>query len=578
MRLVLGLGLMLLPVLAATANEGLVGLWEGKRIAGPEVQGRLIISRSGDQWSADISGYRLPVEMRDGRLSFEAPGGRGGFAGRLRGLQIVGHWTQPGTINNGMPHSSPVVLEAEGDATWRGAVVPLLDEFSIYLPVWENDDGSLAAFLRNPDRGFGVFYNVRRVELHGDRVHWIGPFFRNEDEQVLTEATYEPGRMAVNIRGNLYDLRKGNEHSGFYARGKAPLPYRYQAPPALDDGWKTGTLAEAGIDQAAIGRFIEQVILPPADSIDDPYVHGFLMARSGKLILEEYFHGFHRDKAHDTRSASKSMASVLAGAVVHAELGLEEHTPVYATLDPVHTTGLETPLDPRRTRMTLRHLVTMSSGLECDDGDSNSRGNEDRMQSQQEQPDWYRWTATLDMVREPGEKAVYCTGGTNLIGAVIRGATGRTLAELFHELIAEPLDIDNYHLNLAPTGVPYLGGGVYWKPRDFMKLGQVMLDGGRWNGHRIISEGWAERSISTQLEMQNMGYGYAWWIIEYPYRDGKVQAFFAAGNGGQIVMGIPELELLIAFYAGNYSHPTLYQIQRRLVPEYILPAVTPVGP
>ena len=106
-----------------------------------------------------------------------------------------------------------------------------------------------------------------------------------------------------------------------------------------------------------------------------------------------------------------------------------------------------------------------------------------------------------------------------------------------------------------------------------MKLGQVMLNGGTWNGRRIVSEEWVAESTKVQVKIRDRGYGYQWWINEYPYRDGTVHAFFAAGNGGQIVMGIPELDLLIAFYGGNYSDSVMFRAQDVLIPDYILKSV-----
>lgn len=563
------------------SESALIGMWEGKRIAGPEIQGDLLIKLENDHWLVDVAGYKLSIPTKDidvsAALSFSIPGNRGSFSGKLdhASKQIKGHWTQPGTINNGMPHASPVVLTPEGQKRWRGEIVPLLDEFSLFLPVWKRQDGSLGAFLRNPDRGFGVFYNVDRVERVGDSVNWIGQFFRNPAETVLAEAHYQTDRMAVNIRGNLYDMRLlgDDSDSHFYARGKFPAPYQYTSPSIIpEDGWQTESLQKAHIDEKTISKFIDEVVLKPADSINDPYIHGMLIARSGKLVLEEYFHGFHRNKAHDTRSASKSLAAVLAGAVIHSGAPLTLSSPVFQTIRG-NTASNEKAADPRRQKINLEHLLSMSSGMDCDDGDPASKGNENTMQSQEDQADWYQYTMELGMVRAPGEKAVYCSAGMNLVGAVLAAATGRKLEELFMELIATPLQIKQYYLNISPAGQPYLGGGIYWEPRDFMKLGQVMLNGGTWNGQRIISEDYAKESVSAIYQMQDKGYGYAWWSLQYPHKDGQVTAFFAAGNGGQIVMGIPELELLVAFYAGNYSHKTLLKIQQEFVPDYILPAV-----
>ena len=562
----------------AKANDNeLIGMWEGKRIAGQVVKGIIFAKRENDQWKVDVSGYKLSIPNGSKELSFSIPGNRGAFSGILdrETGQIKGHWTQPGTINNGMPHASPLILNPDGDKRWRGEIVPMQDEFSLFLPVWKRQNDSLGAFFRNPERGFGVFYNVNRIERVDDTVRWIGQFFRNSEERILTEAQYQTGRMAVNIRGNLYDMRllADDRYSHFYARGKFPEPYKYTPPPLIpEDGWPVETLEKSHIDEKVISLFIDEVVLKPADSIDDPYIHGMLIARSGKLVLEEYFHGFDRNKAHDTRSASKSLASVLAGAAIYSGVPLALDSPVFQTILG-ETASNEVVTDPRRQRINLKHLLSMSSGLDCDDGDSSSKGNENTMQSQQSQPDWYRYTMDLDMVGEPGEKAVYCSAGMNLVGAVLAAASGRKLEDLFLELIARPLQIDHYYLNISPTGHPYLGGGIYWQPRDFMKLGQLMLNGGTWNGQRIVSEEFAKQSISTIYQMKDKGYGYAWWTLNYAYKGRQVKAFFAAGNGGQIVMGIPELELLVAFYAGNYSHKTLLRIQQEFVPEYILPAL-----
>jgi len=308
----------------------------------------------------------------------------------------------------------------------------------------------------------------------------------------------------------------------------------------------------------------------PIDSVHAPDIHGVLIARHGKLVLEEYFHGFHRDRLHDTRSAAKSLTSVLTGAAILNGCPINLSTPVYKTM---YGSTLPKDLDARKQTMTVEHLLTMSSGLDCDDSDAASAGNEDNMQEQTAQPDWYRYTLDLKMVRAPGEKAVYGSANPNLLGGVLARSTGRWLPDLFHDLVAEPMEMGRYAMNLTPTGDAYMGGGVRFLPRDFMKLGQMILDGGRWHGRQVVSAEWARRSTSPLYELQGRHYGYLWWVVEYPWKGRTVRAFFAAGNGGQIVMGIPELDLVIAFYGGNYSDPVFYVPQRVYVPQHILPAV-----
>ena len=111
-----------------------------------------------------------------------------------------------------------------------------------------------------------------------------------------------------------------------------------------------------------------------------------------------------------------------------------------------------------------------------------------------------------------------------------------------------------------------------------MKFGQLMLDGGTWQGRRILSREFVARASAPLYHLRNVYYGYLWWGIDYPYKDRTVHAFFAAGAGGQGVMVIPELDLVTATYAGNYSSrgPSL-DIQQNLVPRYILPAVREPG-
>lgn len=563
------------------APKSLAGLWEARRNFGPEVRGTLTLTRSGGIWRVEISGRETIASAEKGNISFKLPGDVGSFQGRINRNEIHGHWIQPPLMHNGLRFASPVKLTEQGKDRWRGEVIPLEDEFTLYLSATPKDDGMLSTFLRNPDRNIGVFMNVDRLEQHGEKLKLIGKFLRNQEEITLAEGVYHEGegRLSIYIRnrGGTYDFIRPEDDSAsnFYARGKKPQPYRYEPPAPTNDGWQVGTLEEVGLSVEPIKNLIQNVIEAPVDSVHAPYVHGFLIARRGKLVLEEYFHGFHRDKPHDTRSASKSLTSVLIGAAIQKGAPLKASSSVY---DVIYGKNHPPDIDPLKRKMTVEHLLTMSPGLDCDDSDPKSRGNEDKMQEQEENRDWYNYTLTLPMVSAPGKKTAYCSASPNLAGAVLSAATARSLPDLFDELIAQPLQIKRYHLDLQPTGEPYMGGGIYWMPRDFMKLGQLLLNDGVWNGQRILAKEWVRRSIAPLVEMGKKHYGYLWWLIDYPYQNRTVRAFFAGGNGGQVVMGIPELDLVLAFYAGNYSDPVLFKIQEEYVPQYILPAVNDNSP
>jgi CubicO group peptidase (beta-lactamase class C family) len=160
-------------------------------------------------------------------------------------------------------------------------------------------------------------------------------------------------------------------------------------------------------------------------------IHSLLIARHGKLVLEEYFYGYEADRTHDMRSASKAIAPVLVGIARDRGVRIGPETPAFS-LFPKYEPFAN--WDQRKSRMTVEDLMNMASGLSIDDADSLSPGEENRMQGQTEQPDWYKYTLDLPMARDPGgEHPIYGSANINLVGGAVRNATGRWLPELFDE-------------------------------------------------------------------------------------------------------------------------------------------------
>ena len=230
-----------------------------------------------------------------------------------------------------------------------------------------------------------------------------------------------------------------------------------------------------------------------------------------------------------------------------------------------------------REAMTIGDLLSMSSGLACDDNDGDSPGNEGRMQSQRAISSWRHYTLALPTIRQPGARALYCSAGINLALATVARARGEWLPEVFARAIAEPLGIEAYHLNLSPAENGYMGGGIRLTPRDQLKLGQVMLGGGVWKGKRVLSKAWVDESLAVHASVNEPDdYGYGWWRteLENPATGSRHEAFYASGNGGQLIIGVPDLDLVIQFSGGNYvNFPVWVRFLRELVPQYILPAV-----
>lgn len=554
------LALFVMPMAAQSTAPDVEGLWRAKKRFGPDVKGTLTIERDGNAWRADIAGQSAVVSVDKERISFALPTGEGSFRGQLKNDRITGHWIQSRTVISGMQFATPVTLEKQRTNRWRGTVSPIVDEFTLFLPVTRKEDGTLATFIRNPERNIGMFQRAQAMVMDGNTLRLTGP------RGVVAEGQYVNEQLAINIpnRGGWYDFERATpaDEARFYPRAKTPPAWRYRKPAVEDDGWPVATPEEAGLSREELAKFMQHLIALPVNSLQAQDVHAVLVARHGKLVVEEYFHGVDREEPHDLRSASKILASVVAGAAK-----VPGSTKVYATMN-------EPTDDPRAQALTLEHLLMMSSGLDCDDSDEKSPGREDSVTDQDAPPDWFQVTLDLKMIRNPGEKSVYCSVQPHLAGGVIAKATGRWLPDLFRETVAEPMQMRGYAINLTPTGEAYFGGGARFTARDFLKFAQLMLDDGKWRGKQIVSAEWARKSTAALTDIRGRHYGYLWWLIDLPYRGRTVRAFYAAGNGGQTSMGIPELGLAVAIFGGNYADtPATLAVQRELIPTHLLPAV-----
>lgn len=576
----------IVPLRAAAASQTagaaheLVGLWKAQRHFGPSARGTLLIDRENGRYFADIMGGRFEVAEDGTKLAFALPNGQGKFVGRLqKSGAIAGHWYPPRTLvsGGGFWFASPVVLQRVGKSRWQGELRPLDDIFTLYLNMEMRDDGTLGAFLRNPERNMAAFLDVQRVALKGDDVTVFGKRRGETEESELLRGAYDRQNEILTIfwpeRGGAFDFRREGDDSLFYPRGKIPPHYVYRPPPARDDGWPTANLEDVGIDRGAIERFIQAMTDQPIADASTPELQGILIARYGKLVLEEYFHGEHRDKPHDTRSAAKSLTATIVGAALQAGAPLSLSSGVYDVMNG----GVPEGLEPRKRAMTLEHLLTMSSGFFCDDSNPDAPGNEDAMLDQSAEPDFYAYALRVPMAYDPGAHSVYCSINPNLALGMVGRAMGESPMAVFDRLIGEPLKIERYGWFLDPAGNPYGGGSVSFLPRDFMKLGQLMLDGGMWKGKRILAPDFVERASAPLYHLRNFRYGYLWWVLDVPYKDRTVRGYLAGGNGGQGVLVFPELDLVIATWGGSYASRVGLHIQQEIPVRYILPAVREGG-
>jgi CubicO group peptidase (beta-lactamase class C family) len=565
----------------AAVTDDWVGLWGAEAQVSEVRAGRVELTATDAGWMMALpphtvalarDGAWLRGAIGDDELRVRLDGNGAGAA------PIEAFWIQRPTILRGQAFAHPLAFRPDG-AAFVAEVSPLPDELRFYLMVERAAAGGYRAWVREPLRNVGAFLGTMTATRTGDAVE-----LRKADGSLAARGTLTRDAGAPRLALWLEDAslqlaltRRGRDDAaGFYPRPAAADRYVYAPPADLRDGWRVGAAQDHGLDPEPIRALVQSIVDGVPTGWASPAIHSLVIARYGFLVVDEYFAGYTAETLHDSRSSGKSWVSALAGvAVDRGELALT--SPLLATI------GRPADADPRKNAITLEHLLTMSTGLDCDDDDSASPGNENRMQGQTGQPDWYRYMLDLAMVRAPGERAVYCSGTINLVGAMLEAAARARggepwLPARFAADLARPLQIERFAINLMPSGAQgYLGGGIHLRPRDLAKLPQVFLDAGRWNGAYIVSEAWADASIAPHATIEpdaGVDYGYAWWRTTYHVGGRDYPAFYASGNGGQLAIGIPSLGLVVAFTAGNYQNAKTWRaFVDELVPRYVIAAV-----
>lgn len=343
-----------------------------------------------------------------------------------------------------------------------------------------------------------------------------------------------------------------------------PLPPAAATPTLLPpastywptEGWRTSTPEQQGMDSELLVKMFDHI------KQEDANIHSVLIIRNGYIVAEAYFYPLRQDIKHKIHSCTKSFTSALVGIAIHEGYidGVD-----HRVLDffPERTVANS---DPRKQAMTLEHLLTMTSGLDWPElsvsYSSPTNVNEQMTQSQ----DWVQFVLDRPMVEEPGTAFNYNTGGSHLLSAIIHETTGMNALSFAQARLFEPLGISDVSWSSDPDGVSYGGDGILMTPRDMAKFGYLYLKGGVWDGQQIVPADWVEASATKHVEtVVNIipYYGYQWWV----HNDDTYAAF---GYGGQYILVIPDLEMVVAFTGGlqrvDFGLPQL------LVDNFIIPA------
>jgi CubicO group peptidase (beta-lactamase class C family) len=306
-----------------------------------------------------------------------------------------------------------------------------------------------------------------------------------------------------------------------------------------------------------------------ASELPAPAEHGLrsaLVMRRGRLVLEQYWNGYDQTAQQDLRSATKSITSLLVGIAIDQRVIEGVGEPLRSFLAPVYPT-----LPSLERNITLEHLLTMRSGLACNDRDQRSPGQEDAMYRER---DWVRFFLELPSLGPPGGAAFYCTGGAVALGGVLARAAGRPVPEFADEFLFAPLGIRGARWASFDGGRQTdTGGHLALRPRDLLRLGQLVLQRGRWGDRQLVSSEWIDQSTSEHTRLDGgKPYGYLWWPTHLRHHGSEVSAVFAGGNGGQFLFVIPQLELVAVFTGGNYNSSKA-QRPFKLLERYVVPAV-----
>jgi CubicO group peptidase (beta-lactamase class C family) len=348
-----------------------------------------------------------------------------------------------------------------------------------------------------------------------------------------------------------------------------------------------GSMAIAAVDAGAVDPAAVGLSLPRLTQMeqsiragDFKQVTSVLISRGGKLAFERYFDEAGKEGLRNTRSATKSVTGMLIGIAIDRRLLSGPNAQILDFFP--DKLPVQNP-DARKARITVEDFLTMSSLLECDDESAFSRGNEERMYLVE---DWVKFTLDLpirgfpDWVPKPadspyGRSWSYCTAGATTLGAVLERATKTSVSEFARDNLFLPLGITNVKWQFQPLGTAMTGGGLNLRSRDLVKLGQLYLDGGTWNGKRIVSAEWVARSISPHANArEDTDYGYLLWLQTFHLAGRDFKCFAMYGSGGNKVYVFPQEGLIVVVTTTNFKVPGAGALTDKLLTEQILPALT----
>ncbi len=275
------------------------------------------------------------------------------------------------------------------------------------------------------------------------------------------------------------------------------------------------------------------------------HLNAVLIYSHGKLILEEYFNQLDENTLANIKSVNKSLLSILVGIAIDNKFinNIDETIGQYL---PNYKVFRE---DRVKMQIRIRDLLNMRAGFDYDEMASYRFGEHPIWDSR----DWVRQISELNMAHKPGERYRYGTVQTHLLSAILTNATGMDTLSFANKYLFHPLNIDGVVWYRSQKGV-YMGGSdMFLTPREMLQIGQLYLNKGLYKQRQIVSKQWVERSLIGDFPEEKISdtdhYGYLW----KRFKIRGMNAYRAAGFGGQFIINIPELDTSIVTTANpNY--------------------------
>jgi CubicO group peptidase (beta-lactamase class C family) len=297
--------------------------------------------------------------------------------------------------------------------------------------------------------------------------------------------------------------------------------------------WRTSTPEEQGIDSE---KLAEALLTMQQNKTD---IHSFMIVRNGYSVVDAYFYPYDGTTVHEVASVSKSVMTTLIGiAADQGKLSLED---TMLSFFPEYTIANR---DVFKEDITVRHLASMSSGLDC-----TAANDEQTLKEMRPSQDWVQFVLDRKVMFEPGTHFEYCSPAIHLLSPILEKATGMTALEFAQKYLFEPLCIRDALWLTDPQGHNRGSEGVYLHPHDMAKLGYLWLNKGVWEGKQIVSSQWVEDSVKVHMKTGgDDDYGYGWWIPT-----DEPAAYIATGRGGQKIIVVPQWNLIIVTTGGGYD-------------------------